>query len=83
MPRIAATGAVRGRNVVVLRVDSPRAAHDHATCRAIARTIAAVSGVAFAGEYDAHAHAGARLYFVPTDTLIGIDRAQGLGCRRR
>ena len=54
----------RGRDVVVLRVDSPRAAHDHATCRAIARTIGDGQGVAFAGEYDAHAHAGARLYFV-------------------
>jgi hypothetical protein len=66
--------------VVVYRGDaSDRAAHDHATCREIARRLAGLKNYDFAGDYDAGATYPGRLYFVPTDTLIGIDRARALG----
>jgi len=68
-----------GRPVVVYNGESSRAAHDHATCREIARGLAAIKGCAFAGDYDAHAHYRRTPYFVPTDTLVGIDEARALG----
>ena len=67
------------REVVVYRGDSRRAAHDHATCREVARTIAAIKGCPFAGEYDPRKHAERHPYFVPTDTLVGVERARALG----
>jgi hypothetical protein len=70
--------ATRGA-VVVYREGSHRAEHDHATCAAIARALAAMKGLAFAGEYDAGTRYPQPLYFVPTDTLIGIEGAQALG----
>ena len=71
--------AGRQREVVVYRGESARAAHDHATCCAIARTIAQIKGSVFAGEYDPRAHGGAPPYFVPIDTVIGVERARSLG----
>src|SRR6185312_4419872 len=68
-----------GRPVVVYNGESSRAAHDHATCREIARGLAAIKGSPFAGDYDAHAHDRRTPYFVPTDTLVGIDEARALG----
>ena len=65
--------------VVVYSAGSTRSTHDRATCREIARAIAAIKGCAFADEYDPQARSAARRYFVPLDTLIGIDRAQTLG----
>lgn len=67
------------REVVVYRGDSRRAEHDHATCREVARTIAAIKGCPFAGEYDPRTHAERYPYFVPTDTLIGVEHARALG----
>ena len=74
VPATAAT-----REVVVYRGDSRRAAHDHTTCREVARTIAAIKGCPFAGEYDPRTHAERHPYFVPTDTLIGVEHARALG----
>lgn len=71
--------ASAGRPIVVYNGESSRAAHDHATCREIARGLAAIKGSAFAGEYDARASYRHTPYFVPTDTLIGIDEARALG----
>ncbi|HEX6793666.1 MAG TPA: DUF3182 family protein [Casimicrobiaceae bacterium] len=67
-------------SVVLYRdAKSQRAAHDHATCAAIARAVAAIKGCTFAGDYDARASYGCTPYFVPTDTLVGVDNARALG----
>ena len=78
---VAAAGvACARRGVVVFRdAKSQRAAHDHATCGAIARALAAIKGAPFAGEYDAGVDYGHIPYFVPTDTLVGVDDARALG----
>jgi uncharacterized protein DUF3182 len=69
-----------GGAVVLYRDDANhRAAHDHATCRAIARRLATLKGYRFAGDYDAGFRYPQKLYFVPLDTLIGCDRARQLG----
>jgi hypothetical protein len=70
--------AVKG-DVVVYTAESCRAEHDHATCMSIARTLAAIKGYVFAGEYDVDGHYAQPLYFVPTDTLVGVDHAGALG----
>ena len=67
-------------DVVVYRErTSDRAAHDHATCREIARKLAAIKGYRYAGDYDNRARYPRALYFVPTDTLIGVEQARALG----
>jgi hypothetical protein len=58
---------------------SEPAPHDHATCREIARNLARLKGFRFAGDYDAGASYPGALYFVPTNTLIGIAKARELG----
>ena len=68
-----------GRVVIYRNGDDHRAAHDHATCAQIARRLALLKGYEFAGDYHAREHAGGNLYFVPMDTLIGVDRARRLG----
>ncbi|HLX28963.1 MAG TPA: DUF3182 family protein [Casimicrobiaceae bacterium] len=65
--------------VLVYTAGSHRALHDHETCRELARLLAAIKGYDFAGEYDRHASYEGDVYFVPTDTLIGIDHARSLG----
>jgi hypothetical protein len=73
--------AARGGRVVVVYQDASahRAAHDHATTEAIARMLADIKRMPFAGEYDADAKYATTPYFVPTDTLIGVDHARSLG----
>jgi hypothetical protein len=66
-------------DVVVYTAESCRAEHDHATCMAIARTLAAIKNYAFAGEYDVDGHYAKPVYFVPTDTLVGVEHACALG----
>ena len=66
-------------DVVVYTAESCRAEHDHATCLAIARMLAAIKGYAFAGEYEVDGHYSKPLFFVPTDTLVGVDHARALG----
>src|SRR5258706_8167195 len=57
-------------------------AHESATLHELARRLAALKGYDFAEEYDngARPYPGP-LYFVPNDTLVGIDSAQKLGIR--
>lgn len=43
--------------------------HMASTRNELARRLAALTGFAFGGEYDALRHSGARTYFVPSDTL--------------
>ena len=68
-----------GDVVVYREPTSDRAAHDHATCREIARKLAAIKGYRYAGDYDNRARYPRALYFVPTDTLIGVEQARALG----
>lgn len=41
--------------------------------------LAAIKGYTFAGEYDPHASYEGSVYFVPTDTVVGVDHARSLG----
>lgn len=79
-----ANGAAENRvtgdgEVVVYSGESRRAGHDHATCAAIARILAAIKEYAFVGEYDVDGRYSHILYFVPTDTLTGVEHARALG----
>jgi hypothetical protein len=78
---LSAGGSPRhsGDVVVYRERASDRAAHDHATCHEIARKLAAIKGYRYAGEYDDRASYPRALYFVPTDTLIGVEQARALG----
>src|SRR5438552_9790907 len=54
-------------------------AHEKVTQAAIGRALAALKGYDFAGEYDPSRRYPGRLYFVPSDTLVGVEAARGLG----
>jgi Protein of unknown function (DUF3182) len=72
--------AAAERGVVVYRdAARRRAAHDEATCVAIARGLADIKGCAFAGEFDPKASYSPPPYFVPTDTVVGVEHARSLG----
>ncbi len=63
--------------------DDP-ASHQGATLRGIAERVARLAGFTFAGTYDAAMQqpvdaANGRLYFVPAETLTGLDTARQLG----
>jgi len=55
--------------------------HQGATLKGIAQRVAKLAGFTFAGSYDAATHRPqeGRLYFVPADTLTGVDSARQLG----
>lgn len=76
-------GSRSSRGVVVLY--SPRGAaftntHERATRAEIARRLAALKGFDYVGEYDPGTRYKGRIYFTPSDTLIGSDAA-ALGIR--
>src|SRR6266404_5761092 len=56
-------------------------AHESVTLRELARRLAAIKGYDFAEEFNCARHYPGPLYFVPNDTLVGIDTAQKLGIR--
>ncbi|HEV8520040.1 MAG TPA: DUF3182 family protein [Burkholderiales bacterium] len=56
-------------------------AHERATLHELARRLAALKGYDFAEEYNGARRYPGHLYFVPNDTLVGIDTAQKLGIR--
>jgi hypothetical protein len=60
----------------------PPLGHDRVTRLGIAARIAALRGQEFGGEYDPAARYPGPVYFVPGDTLIGLEeaRALGIGC---
>lgn len=60
--------------------DDPRS-HQGATLAGIAQRVARLAGFTYAGSYDAATHrtADGKLYFVPEQTLIGLDHARQLG----
>ncbi len=82
---IAAAPDPRPRDVRVVAYgradcDDPNS-HQGATLQGIARRVARLAGFTFAGSFDAAMHrpADGRLYFVPADTLAGVDSARQLG----
>jgi hypothetical protein len=57
---------------------SPRN-HETATREAIARRLAALKGYRFGGEFDERSRCSQPIYFVPADTLVGLQSAARLG----
>jgi hypothetical protein len=55
--------------------------HEAAALAHSASRIAALKGYSFAGEYEPARSYGSPVYFVPRDTLIGIETARHLGIR--
>jgi hypothetical protein len=55
--------------------------HERVTRTEIARRLAALLGFAYAGAYDPSAPYPGRVYFVPSDTLVGLETAAQLGIR--
>jgi hypothetical protein len=55
--------------------------HESVTRIEIARKLAALKGYDFAGDYDASACYAGSVYFVPSDTVIGIETALEMGIR--
>ena len=41
----------------------------------VAKRLAALIGFAYGGEYDCSAHYPGKVYFVPSNTLIGLEHA--------
>lgn len=76
---LAPHGGNEGVVVVYRAGASERAEHDHATCNVIARKLAKLKRFAFVGEYDAHADYPRNRYFVPANTLVGVEHARSLG----
>jgi hypothetical protein len=53
--------------------------HEHVSRAEISRKLAALKGFEFAGEYDASVKYPGAVYFIPDETIIGLDLAQSLG----
>ena len=53
--------------------------HQNATWTELAKKLAFLKGYDFAGQYDPAQQYAGRLYFVPTETLVGVDAARKLG----
>jgi hypothetical protein len=70
----------RGGTVVTYSCRASRQ-HEKATLRELASRLAAIKGYDFADEYDPARCYADPLYFVPNDTLVGIDEAAALGIR--
>ena len=53
--------------------------HERITQAQIAKRLAVLMGFDYAGEYDRSTQYVGRVYFVPSDTLIGIEQAGQIG----
>jgi hypothetical protein len=73
---------VRG-GVVTYSLALPERArsHEEVTGAALSRMLAELKGYAFVGEYDPSRRYRGRMYFVPRDTLVGVEAAHALGVR--
>src|SRR2546421_12933707 len=72
----------RGVVVTYSPIDRDRGqSHSGVTRAVIGRALAALQGYDFGGEYDPSIHYAGGLYFVPGDTLVGIEPARALGVR--
>ena len=75
------TPANRKKRVVALSVHADAPLHEVETNRALARWLAQVLGLTYAGNYDANLHGGQNLYLLPTQTLVGAAAARALGVK--
>jgi hypothetical protein len=57
----------------------PPARHECVTRAEMAKKLALLKGYDFAGEYDCATRSARPLYFVPSETLVGIEAARQLG----
>jgi len=73
-------GPKRGGSVVTYSCRASRQ-HETATLRELAGRLAAIKGYDFADEWDSARRYSGPLYFVPNDTLVGIDQAGALGIK--
>jgi hypothetical protein len=55
--------------------------HERASRAELAKRLAAIKGARFAGDYDPLKHYPGPVYFVPSDTIIGLETANRLGIR--
>ncbi len=55
------------------------ASHEAVTRRGIARKLAVLKGYEYGGDYDAGGMPRGAVYFVPGDTIVGLDAAHALG----
>jgi hypothetical protein len=53
--------------------------HEAVSRAAVSRKLAAIKGFEFAGEYDHSVTYPGAVYFIPDETIIGLDLAQSLG----
>ncbi|RVD76093.1 DUF3182 family protein [Pseudomonas koreensis] len=60
-----------------VRAGAPQ--HEVQTNQALARWLAQILGLEFAGTYDPEKHRGRDLYWLPTQTIVGASQAQTLG----
>lgn len=67
--------------VVLLATHKRLATHEVVVQHALAERIAGLLGAQFVGTYDPALHRGHRLYFIPSDTLVGQDVADALNIR--
>ena len=56
--------------------------HERASRNWVAQRLAALKRYEYGGEYDSSARYEGALYFVPNDTLIGLDEARALGIEK-
>ena len=71
----------RRGSVVVYPGPDQEAEHERATHHEIARRLAKLQGLDFAGEYDPAKDYPEPIYFVPVDVFVGVEKAQRLGIR--
>src|SRR5262245_53870397 len=69
---------IDGIAVHFARLGAPMYTHEKVTLSVVAKSIARLIGHLFVGEFDPNEHVAARLFFVPSDTLI-LDEARDLG----
>ena len=60
------------------RSGAPMYAHEKIALSEVAKSIARLNGYGFVGEYDPQLHVAARLFFIPSDTLM-LEEARDLG----
>lgn len=65
--------------VVTLANRASEPTHERVVHEALGKRLAEVLGMDFLGEFDSGADYGRPLYFVPSGTIVGIERARELG----
>ena len=70
-----------GRTVVIYTPVGSRfcATHERLAHIEIGKRIAALNGACFGGEFETGPDCAGRRYFLPTDTIVGLDQAHRLG----